>query len=526
MSQSKQQSSEGGLVQFEGFSGLNTQASRYGIEDTQCYIMDGFFPMGKSNARIIPDHGPAGFTAPDGLTIGFFDFANIGNVYISLIFLSDGSVWQLTTDTLMSRQIAPPATFSGATPSTTALTQWGDQFVLIVTNVIPNGYFIWDGTTFWVPGSEAGFGTLPTGINGNVIASYGSHVWVGNGPNMVFSAPQSITDFSTADGGGSFTSNDSTLREAYTWLVNSNGYLYLGGDSSISYIAGVQTTTSDDVTTTTFSLQNVDPEVGTPWNDVVEVLDSNICFANPWGVHVAYGGRAAKVSNDLNGIYNSVSGFGGYVPSSGKAILFGKRVYVLLLWIVDQVTMQPTNKLFLWDEKEWCTTSQSLSLTFIRGQEQLSNLTAWGTDGTSLYRLFQSPGTVLTKTIQSKMWAPLKSYVDIKAENRIWALYQYFSGVSALLSVSVDSEFGSSYNNVTIVSPIVIWLNNSDDAVVWTNSSSETVEWESNTPGIQVIPPAACGQQGALCGITVQTTASDIALISVATMPVDVQYRG
>ena len=688
----------GALVVFEGFDGLNTQPTRYGIEDRQAFVMDGFFPAGNDNARVIPDNGPA-IGSFAGVVV-YYNFGNIGATPYGIIFTADGAIWSLNTDTLAINMIGAQGTIVNPGLGNIGVSQWGSQYILIVA-VQANGYFLWDGTvlygagavvpqitdgpgpisvavqqsggsgyaagdtgtitggindatyvinsvnadshgtgyapndtgtvsggnldatyivntvdgfggvtgmhitapgtnylttsdiatatgggqpgagvgltlnitvssppgpitgftlsaigvvtgftitnvgTLYNPGSVvptadggaqpgAGIGftlniltvsgaTMPFGIGGSTIETYASHVWIGNSDNLIFSGPSSVTDFSTSNGGGQITSNDSTLRFEYTRLKQSNGYLYLFGDSSISYIAGVQTSGSPP--TTSFSLQNVDPEVGTPWGDTVNTLGSNIVFTNPWGVHVSFGGRAAKVSPELDGVLGSLPFFAGHVPSAAKAILFGRRVWVLLATVIDQITSQQVQKLFLWDEKKWCSTPQSAALTFVASQEEFSVLTAWGTDGTSLYRLFQTPSTSYTKYLRSKLWAPM-SYAKTKAENRLWGIIQFYSGGSTTITVSVDSEKGPSPKTIAISPPSVVWLNNMGLPVTWKNNAAVTVVWTTGAQGMVVLGPESCGQQGALVGFTISTNAPDIAIVSMATMPVDVQYRG
>lgn len=598
--------SDQNLVVFEGYTGLNTQPSRYGIDDKECFVMDGFFPVGNDNARVIPDNGPAVATFSQG--ISYYDFANIGATPIALLFLGDGSVQQLNTATGIVTQIAGVGTIQNPASGNVALSQWGSQYVLVVSKQT-NGYFLWNGTTFYSPGqavpgidgpgpisgyaiqaagtgyavgdtgtvtggandatyeilSESGgipsvvaitgdgteyvsgtaatavggvqpgsgtgltlsltvtSATMPTGISGNTIETFQSYVWIGNGDVLIWSAPGSVTNFAASDGGGSLTSNESSLRVGYTELKQSNGYLYLFGDSSISYVAGVQTTGSPP--TTSFSLQVVDPEVGTAWPDTVDVLGSNIVFANAWGAHVSYGGRAAKVSPELDGIYNTVPNFGGKTPSGAKAILFGRRVWMLLLPVIDQITFQQVNKLFIWDEKHWCSAQQSAAINFCQHQEINSVLTAWGTDGTSMYRLFQTPSTNLTRTLRSRFWAPM-SYARIKGENRFWGVIKFYSGPASTITISIDSEFGLSPKTINITPPSAIWTNNADVVAVWTNNASVIATWSTGGDGTVVLGPNSCGQQGALTGITVSTNAQDIAVLSMATMAIDVQYRG
>ena len=642
-----------GLVIFEGFSGLNTQPSRYGIEDTECFIMDGFFPVGKSNARTIPDNGPAVFSAASGIGLTWFDFGNIGATPYGILFLSDGSVWSINTDTEVAGEIALPGTILSPFSPNVGLTQWGSQFILIVASQ-PNGYFIWDGTTFYGPGTvipgvdgpgpiassvllaggsgyavgdtgfvaggvndatyvvnsinetgngsgyavgdtgavgtgdvnafyiintigpggsvtgmhlttagtnyltlknvptfpggvqpgvgsgltiditvssppgpitgfiispvgvvtgytltslgsqympgSAGTGiggaqpgaginflldltvtstTVPTGVAGTAIEIYQSRVWIEFGATLIWSAPGNFTDFSTANGGGSLISNDSSLRVRYTQLKQSNGYLYLFGDSSISYIAGVQTTGSPP--TTSFSLQNVDPEVGTPWPGTVDTLGSNIVFANPWGVHVSFGGRAAKVSPELDGVW-TVANFANRLPTAAKAILFGKRIWTVLLTVVSSDTGQQGTKLFIWDEKRWCSTPQSAALIFVQHQEIDSFLTAWGSDGISLYRLFQQGSTNQRKVIQSKFWAPLSLFFN-KAEERVTGFAIAYSGVNPVVTVCIDSENGSSCSDITLNSVALTWY---QDALLPTDPTPAT-------GAISTIAPAGIG---------------------------------
>lgn len=699
MSETAQQPQEQAtdLILFEGFDGLDTQSSRYGVAPRKCAVMDGFFPAGNDNARVIPDNSAAVASFSQAAVVSF-DFANIAATPYSIVFLSDGSIWDVFTNSGATFQIAPPGTIQNPSQTGIGVSQWGAQYVLIVAQQT-DGYFVWDGTTFFsagqvIPGIDgpgpilsstldaggsgyavndtgtvtggindatyivtsvnqsgdgsgyavndtgiisaggsdatyivltvdgsggvtaarltaagsgyvtannvptvtggaqpgaganltfnlvaatpggpitgitltpvgvvtgyaltsngtlyesqigsstatggaqpgAGLGltlsltvttaTMPTGVSGTAVETFNSRVWIVNGPDLIFSSPGSLVDFSTANGGGSLTSNDSTLRRAYIRLLQSNGYLFLYGDSSIFYISGVTTTGTPP--TTSFSLQNVDPEVGTTWPNTVDVLGSNIVFANPWGAHVSYGGRSAKVSPELDGIYNTQPNFGGRVPSACKAILFGRRIWALLLPVIDQVTAQPVNKLFLWDEKRWCSAQQSAGLIFVQHQEIDSVLTAWGTDGVSLYRLFSTPSENLIRTLQSKLWAP-KSYAWIKGENRLWGVVKFYSGGPTSVTISIDSEFGESDTQVAIAPPDVTWVNNTPATVLWVNNASQIVTWQGTSGGIVVLRPTACAQQGALVGITLSTTARDLAILSLATMPVPLNYRG
>ena len=744
MSGSQQQDTPFEILDFQGFTGLNTNASRTGIKDTELSICDGFMPVGDNKLRTIPDIGNAIFSAPLGQTVSFFDFANIGKTPYMVVICSDGSIWLVNTATLVSVEVAPPTTIITPLRTLAGTTQWGSAAIIVVAQQ-PNGYFVLDGSVFYQPGTVAPFNadqlisggaaytsmpgyivfggagsgvtltpvitqgsitsfiitnpgsgylpgdivqvgfsgggsdqtpileavistgvvafltlvaggssytdgvfalafsggggsgatgtftvaggiitaialttggsgytgaptvsfaassggsggvaiaaltpgavtavtvvhggtnligtplltieggggsgavaiatvsggvitsvkvtaggsgytsdpavivqaglnnaayvtldTIPFGISGSAAETYQSRVWVTNpystspqgaGGTVNFSGPGTYTDFSTSAGGGSFTSNDSFLRVAYVQPKQTNGFLYLIGDSSVNYIGGVSTTGSPPETT--FTNQNADPEIGTPYPATVDVIGSNIVFANAFGAQVSYGGRVNKISEPLDGIYNTVgNSFDGFQLSAAKAILYGKRVWALLIPIIDQVTGLQVNKLCMWspEEKRWWTTNQSVSLTYCQHQEIASILTAYGTDGINIYPLFQTPSVTFTKTAQSKLWSKPGGLTGAKASNRVWLAAEYFADGNPDIIVAADNETETGSPTATFVPTLA-------------------------TPpvGFYVAPPTALSQTGTLLGMTISTNAADMALALAAMDAVPAGYRG
>ena len=684
-----QQQADQTTTGWEGFSGLNTEASRYGIQDEQCNIMDGFFPIGPSNARVIPDNGDAIFSTSPSNPIMVAYGANIQHQPFIIAFLADGSIWAIQTVTLSAREIAGPGTIDGASQLSVGITQWGDQYIIIVANQ-PSGYWIWDGATFYGPNSvlpgPAGPGpiatisvvaggsgynlfdegivsggisdgtyyvsnietitdstlfigsitgtmlsvdqfvgglpitvgmlltpgpgaggaitpgtaivngaggswtvnnsqtvategisgstvgvvtgvavltpgtlytdetletitttgsgtgltvavtadgaTLFSGIQGTTAQTYQNRVWVLFGATVFFTAPGSVTDFSTTDGGGSFTSNDSFLRFSYLSAFQTNGYLYLIADSSISYLANPQTSGSPP--TTTFSLQNLDPEVGSPFPNATDVFGSNIMLANIWGAHIASGGRAAKVSSELDGVYNSVpAGFGSFIPSSAKAIVFGKRVWVLLIPVIDQYTGQQVNKMFMWTGKVWCSTQQTANVQYILSLELASTLYPFGSDGVSIYPLFTTPTYNLTKVLRSKFWAAPGGIFTVKAVMRLSVVAIIYNAVNQpTVTVCIDSEQGSYCVGVPLSSPTLIWYTDNTapptpGAVVlpWVNNLGQPLIWVGNGTQYSVSRPTAVAMNGVIIGMTLTTDAADLAMVALAMIPVAVQQR-
>jgi hypothetical protein len=131
-----------------------------------------------------------------------------------------------------------------------------------------------------------------------------------------------------------------------------------------------------------------------------------------------------------------------------------------------------------------------VALTFIAAQEFNSILTAYGTDGTSIYPLFQKPSTGFTKTVRSKLWAT-PGYFTTKTTLTALGIVQ-FNIADRPLTFSADNEnssnAGSPTSSITIAAP--------------------------SAAGLEVFGPQPIGQAGRLTGITLTTTAADVSILS------------
>lgn len=358
--------------------------------------------------------------------------------------------------------------------------------------------------------AEAVVALMPFGVSGTTIEVYTNRAWIGNGSRGIFTAPSDPVDVTVSNGAGAFQSNDSFLRVSYRSFKQSNGFLYLIADSSMNYISGVRTDGSPPLTT--YSNQNVDPQIGSPWPNTVQVFSRNIMFANSFGVHISYGGAVTKVSQPLDGVYNTVPDFGSFIPSSAVASIFGIQVYMILLPVIDPSSGQQANKLFMWDGKKWWSSGQDVNLTFVATQEVDSVLTSWGTDGLAIYPLFQNKSAEFSKIVQSKLWAN-PSYLYMKTATRLYGLINHNHVGGGVTTVTVDNENGSTSTEVSVQPPSLVWTNDTGQAITWENASSQVISWIR--VGLVIFGPVSIAQNGRLIGITLKTEASDIALLSV-----------
>lgn len=515
---------------LEEFQGLYTSTTRPGVKDEQMWWCDGYIPLGKMDLRTLPGVGPILWTVPGTATISFFAFANIGPNPIAVVVLNDGSIFQVNTTTGVSVLMAGAGAISNPSIQNVGISQSGSQYVLIVAKQT-NGYFIWDGTTFYFPGNAFAGSTVPTGIGGTAIETYAGRVWIANGATIFFSVPGSLIDFTSGNGGGNFTSTDSFLRVSFSQLIQTNGFLYLIGDSSINYISGVQTAGSPPVTT--FTNQNADPEVGTPYPATVDVFGRNIVFANSWGAHVSYGAAVTKISEATDGFYASVPNFAGLQISAAKAIVYNKKIWMILAPVVDLFTGQQRNKLLIWNGQIWFVSEQDIALSYIQSQEINSNLTAWGTDGTTLRALFQQPSVGFTKRVMSKFWTTPIGYQEKKTANRFWALAQYYDLMSPNVNLYIESEDAASFGGASqkVLVPtndnsIMNWTTAGGQAMNWTTSGGIPMIWSTIGAGIVVFDPQSIAQQGVMLGFSLETNCADMAWISAMIAPALWNYRG
>lgn len=579
-----------GPLLCEEFEGINTTTTRPGVGDKQLYWSDGFIPLSRRNLRTLYGIGSSLWTPASGVIaffdfanigstpymIGFLSdgsvwavntntkvaaiiapigtiqnpsvlnigFSQYGSQYVLIsslqnngYFIWDGTILyqagslapQVTiTDNGTGYTSAPSVSASGGSGSgATFLASIANGLVtqIIITNP-GSGWLAGDTVTLSISGGGGSSATatvtlMPYAVSGSSIETYSGRVWVAEGPLLQFTAPGSTSNFAASAGGGSVTSSDSFLRVQYTSLIQTNGFLYLIADSSINYISGVNTSGSF---ITTFTNQNADPETGTVWPGTVDVFGRNIVFANAFGAHVSYGAAVTKISEALDGVYNTSNNFAGLIPSAAKAIIFGKKVWMLLLPIIDPVSGQQVNKLFMWNGKIWWSSPQDIPLRYIQHQEINSVLTAYGTDGLSVYPLFNQPSIAFTKTVQSRLWDAPGGYQFGKSTNRFWMLTQYYSSLSPNLTVSIDNEEGESTQAVSVGPPVMNWTTTGGETMNWTTAGGQPMVWTAT--GISVSEPQAVAQNGTLLGITVETQAADMAIISMTMQPEITAYRG
>lgn len=340
---------------------------------------------------------------------------------------------------------------------------------------------------------------MPFGIQATAIETYNNQVWTtanpAAGPKMSLSGPNSVTDFSTFGGGGSAPATDSFLRRVLIGLKQDNGILYRFADSSVNAITNVQTSSAG---ITTYNNANVDSQTGTIWRDTICSFDRAIVFASSTGVYALFGGAVQKVSEQLDSLFLNASfntGVSGVTPTAAVVTIFNVRCYVLLFTTTDPYTNTKRNIMAIWNGQRWFAATQIKTLTLVALQELDSVFTAWGTDGTRLFKLFQTPSTSLTKVFQTRLDGANIPDMVFRVDNA-YLTVNLTTGTTGNISMALDTEKGSA----------------PAQTFAMTSGGRQILQGDVNPGG---------AYYGVLRGFTATTTAADLQLISIERLEFD-----
>jgi len=451
------------LFFVQDWGGVNTRSKRPAIAENQFAWVENYFPIAPGNLRSMWSNAAALYNAPPGTSIIYTYFFNLFTIAHVAVFLSDGTAYQVNIGTGQVTTISSnPGEFyaGGFLP---AAAQWTAQGIVIVSeSQNPQGYFAWDGVKLYRAGDASpvwlndGEPTpMPSGIHGNGIEVYQSRVFVTTPPQAgiptlkSISAPGNGASFNVGDGGLSVPQQDASLKATFTGLKQSNGFLYEFGDSSVSVLGNIQTTATG---VTTFSEQSLDPQAGTTWPGTIQSYGRGILFANPFGVHAIDGGVVTKISAELDGLFEKADF--GFIPTGAVCVMFGVKVYCLLLRAFDQ-TGQARHLMCIWDGVKWFFGSQDAALDLIASQELNSVLTAWGSNSTTLFQMFAKPSSTLPKTLQSKFWAGGdKNVIKFKKVMRFYFELQDIAATGVTFSGTIDSDFANAALNVDTLNAV------------------------------------------------------------------------
>lgn len=466
-------------------------------------------------------NGGSGYTSPP--TVGIT--ASSGSGFAGTALMRTGQITAIAVAAGGTNYAAAPIvtiTGDGVGAEAVATITAGAVTSIAVTNP---GYGYTAAAINFVGNNDAATATvtlMPHSVKGNSVETFQSRVWVSDDTRVLFTAPASVSDFATSSGGGVYAATESFLRERITRMIQSSGFLYQVADSSINVISNVQT--SGDPPTTTFNNANIDPQVGSPWRDTVQPFGRALVFGNSSGIYALYGGAAEKVSGALDGLFANATfntgAAGGVTPTGAVATVFGIRCYVFNFTTINPYTDEQETMMACWDGQKWFIHAPGDAApddapVFIAAEEIDSELTAWATDGTNLYPLFQEPSADMEKVFQTKLRSD-PVYIYYKQANRLYLMAESFGETPPTFELAYDNENGDGQlESELIAGPAIQWISDGGDPLEFTGAGGSTLYFRSSGLGVFGFTTSA---YGTLIGVTGKTSADDCRVLSITAL--------
>jgi len=353
----------------------------------------------------------------------------------------------------------------------TAVLEGGQILEVIITN--PGSGYTNAANLVVTASGGGGTGAVLKGIvnsDTNVgIASFSGRVWIAAGRTIFYSAANSYTDF-TSVSAGSFVLTDETLHGNIQQILSANNFLYIFGDDSINVISNVNVNTNG---ITLFTNTNVSASVGSKRPYAIFPYFRSVLFLNDYGVYALVGSTTSKLSDPLDGIFPNIDFT--YPIYAGQVLINNILCAAFNFRYYDAVFTQSYRYIqAVFFEKKWFLTSQGNNLAYITSIPLGGKITLFGTDGTTLYQLYQSTSAAITSRIQTAL-LPMGDPIRTKQALKMGIEATATNASSITMSATIDSESGSS--PPYILTSLVTWINNNLQTVAWTNNSSATIGW-------------------------------------------------
>jgi hypothetical protein len=348
------------------------------------------------------------------------------------------------------------------------------------------------------------------------IATYAGRVWVAFGRTIQFSAPGSYTDFTTANGGGSFIINDSALYGSVLSMIATNNYLFYGGLDSINVISDVRIGTQAQLgggtsTTTLYTNTNISTNVGMPFNQAIAGYLRALVFMTKRGPYILSGASPQKMGNNLDGLVPLIDFTKPIICGVVQVNLNSGRpgpAQNIVMW--GFTYKDPTaGSRFLFAcffDGKWTLMSQQKTLAaavqgFYQGTPAM-----YGTDGTNIYQLFINDAIVINGTIQTALWSKGDPTLD-KQVMKLGIELSYSSG-TASLSATADTDRSSGVVSIPLSNVTAgTWLTATGLVSTWLTVTSAISTWV----GINYLPVYTdVNAFGKYYGFTITNNTSDL----------------
>ena len=335
-------------------------------------------------------------------------------------------------------------------------------------------------------GSGSGATATATVINqpGIAIASFSGRVWIAQDRTIYYTAADSYNDF-TSVSAGNITITDATLHGDIIQIVSANNFLYIFGTDSINVFSDVRVSTTG---VTLFTNTNISASIGSNFKYSIFAYFRSIFFMNRYGIYALVGATTSKISDALDGVFPGIDFTAG--------IYGGQVVINNILCAAFQFVYAGRKLQAVFFDRKWFMTYQG-EIIVIAPAPVSGQLNMYGTDGTSLVKLYSSSTQSIATQIKTALWA-LNDPIRDKQALKFGVEATVPDTEAGILTITVDNENRSSAG--ISLTNTVNWQNNSGDIIPWLNNSGTAIGWAS--VGYQLYKYDA-QQYGKYLGLTV-----------------------
>lgn len=512
---------------LKSFKGINTQPSREALSEDEFAWLENAMPTGNAFLQVVPALAAA--TATVTSSIQLMHFASIGTVNYQICFTNAGGAQAVNLGNGSVVTIAAGGTFS--TPS---MDQWKTERIVIGDK--SNGFFSWDGTLFYQPGSMA---TISVTVSGSAYTSTPSVVLTGGtaGTTAVATATlvsggvSSITLSNLGTGytaapavsfsGGTTATVGLATATAFIMPTGQNadavavysGRVWLGQNRTLNYTApntwfdfaagdaaGATTITEGSLRQKIYGLEALDNYLYVMGDSSIIIIGdlkvtgsittfSQTFLSSTTGTTLPATITAMERAILFMNKYGVYALFGASVQKISKGldgifplIDFTQNISAGLVQIYNQLcyavsfTYMDTNAnrvlQAVFFDGKWFLTSQG-ALTYIAPASINGVLSLWGTTGTDVRQLYGDTISNISSKIQTGL-LDLGNPIFDKQMNR--AALEFTSTAIASMTLEVDTEKTKQTQTLTGGNTIV-WTNNNNVPMVWQNNSAQTITW-------------------------------------------------
>ena len=438
-------------AQFRKWRGANLTDARTSIGDDEFCWLENAVTVGDGQVQIVAKQGASVATLAQGIA-SLWGLV-LSGAPIMIAVGSDGSLTQVSPGGVVT-VIAG----AGTVTSLAHVTIFRSSPVLIVDPTF--GYFSWDGTTFT---------TVSTTLLGTSIAVFEGRVFIANNRTLTYSAPNSATDFTAANGGGSTILTDEAFPGNIQALASALEELWIVGDGAIDALSNVVATGSSPNVTTSFSITNIVTNVGSHAPNSVIGYFRALAFLAPFGAYALSGVTPQKLSEKLDGMFPALT----LTPDAPAAVVVIESLPCLAFLVTYTQAKKPalqtpasgvataTPLLLCFTQGKWFFASQGalrwITTLIVAGVSQ-----AWGTDGTTIYQCFgDTTGAAIAYKIVSKLY-DMGSSVTEKVVKKVGFEFQAATAVAPTLTIdteratAVDTPLAG--NTITLLNAVAVAL--------------------------------------------------------------------